>query len=363
MKKMVVICLIFVGIIFLVRTPAVANGLTWDGRYLWTCGFFDETIYKIDPWYSGYKVMQTFTWPGPESPRWRDLAWDGNYLWAASWADNPDILPPWKVHKLNPNDGSEISSFIVPFAGHPDGLTWDGTYLWVGEEAHSPGYQGSVHRIDPTTGQIVQSFPAYPTAVESDPRGLAWDGSSIWAAYQTDNSIRQHDITNGSILNFFASPLAFGPQGLAFDGRYLWVTGGGPSPIYASYYQIEPSDGRVIYSFNPLINVNIDIKPRAYPNTINLTSKGTIRVAILTTTDFDANTVDPSSIIFADASAIDWTMRDVNRDRKVDMVLNFKIQDLNLNSSSTVGILTGETVTGMAIEGSDSLVIVTKGKK
>ena len=44
--------------------------------------------------------------------------------------------------------------------------------------------------------------------------------------------------------------------------------------------------------------VEIDIKPGSDPNSINLRSKGVIPVAILTTEDFDATTVDPLSVEF-----------------------------------------------------------------
>jgi len=48
--------------------------------------------------------------------------------------------------------------------------------------------------------------------------------------------------------------------------------------------------------------VSIDIKPGSDVNSINLGSNGTIPVAIFSTVDFDATTVDPLTVMLADAS-------------------------------------------------------------
>ncbi len=48
--------------------------------------------------------------------------------------------------------------------------------------------------------------------------------------------------------------------------------------------------------------MSIDIKPGSDLNSINLGSNGTIPVAIFSTVDFDATTVDPLTVTLADAS-------------------------------------------------------------
>lgn len=57
-----------------------------------------------------------------------------------------------------------------------------------------------------------------------------------------------------------------------------------------------------IQKFAPAyITVTIDIKPGSYPNSINLGSNGNVPVAIFSTEDFDATTVDPLTITLAGA--------------------------------------------------------------
>lgn len=107
--------------------------------------------------------------------------------------------------------------------------------------------------------------------------------------------------------------------------------------------------------------VEIDIKPGSDPNSINLKSKGVVPVAILTTEDFDASTVDPVTVIFAGAEPVRWSWDDVDRDGDDDLILHFKTQELELDENSTEATLTGSTSDG-TIEGTDTVNIVPKGK-
>ncbi len=112
------------------------------------------------------------------------------------------------------------------------------------------------------------------------------------------------------------------------------------------------------------VPVTIDIKPGGDPNSINLESQGVTPVAVLTTDDFDAGTIDPDTVLFAGASPVRSTMEDVDGDGDDDMLFHFKTQDLkNLNEDSTEATLKGETRGGTLIEGIDSVNIVPKGKK
>jgi hypothetical protein len=109
-------------------------------------------------------------------------------------------------------------------------------------------------------------------------------------------------------------------------------------------------------------SVSIDIKPGSEPNSINLKSKGVVPVAILTTEDFDASTVDPTTVRFADAPPVKRTMEDVDFDGDLDMLLHFSTQELNLDANSIESTLTGMTDDEIEIVGKDSVNIVPKGK-
>jgi len=104
----------------------------------------------------------------------------------------------------------------------------------------------------------------------------------------------------------------------------------------------------------------IDIKPGSYPNSINLKSKGVVPVAVLTTDDFDASTVDPDTVLFAGASPLRWAREDVDGDGDTDLLFHFKTQELDLDENSTEAFLTGYTFDGQFIWGTDTVNIVPK---
>jgi len=118
--------------------------------------------------------------------------------------------------------------------------------------------------------------------------------------------------------------------------------------------------------------ITIDIKPGGNPNNINLKSKGVVSVAVLTTGDFDASDVEPSSVVFAGAKPVRWTLEDVDDDGAPDMLFHFKTQDLvDLDENSTEAMLTCkvkgeakvETTNEEVIQGTDTVRILPQKKK
>jgi hypothetical protein len=119
----------------------------------------------------------------------------------------------------------------------------------------------------------------------------------------------------------------------------------------------------------------IDIKPGSYPNSINLTSKGTLPVAILSTPGFDAATVDPSTVTLAGApvkmkkrNRPMASLEDVNQDGYRDLVVHIDTKKLGLEKDSTVAYLKGKTIgetpaDSRNIKGVDTVKIVKTKKK
>ena len=108
--------------------------------------------------------------------------------------------------------------------------------------------------------------------------------------------------------------------------------------------------------------VATDIKPGSDPNSINLKSKGKIPVAILTTGDFDAQLVDPSTVQFGPGAATEshnrWHVKDVDEDGDLDLLFHFNTQDTGIQCGDTEATLTGMTFSGEPFTGTDAIRIV-----
>jgi len=115
------------------------------------------------------------------------------------------------------------------------------------------------------------------------------------------------------------------------------------------------------------IIIEIDIKPGSDPNSINPNSNGVIPVAILTTDEFDATTVDPDTVLFgpSEAAPVHCVFVGVDNDGDTDMLLHFRTQETGIGEGDTEATLTGKTIDGTDIIGTDSVRIVPpegKGK-
>ena len=110
--------------------------------------------------------------------------------------------------------------------------------------------------------------------------------------------------------------------------------------------------------------VDISIKPDAAPPVpINPRSHGTIPIAIISTTTFNAAaTVDASSLTFGrtgdEQSLAFCNADDVNGDGLIDLVCHFETQSTGFERGDTLGILKGKTSQGTPIIGQEAIVTV-----
>lgn len=115
---------------------------------------------------------------------------------------------------------------------------------------------------------------------------------------------------------------------------------------------------------SPMIHISIDIKPGSdAPAPINLTAKGKVPVALLSSSTFNALLVDKTSLTFG-ATGDEHSLsscgdgEDVNGDGFVDLVCHFNNRDTHFSACSTEGIVHGKMQDGRAIEGRGMLKVV-----
>jgi hypothetical protein len=115
-----------------------------------------------------------------------------------------------------------------------------------------------------------------------------------------------------------------------------------------------------------VIEVGIDIKPGSAPNTVNPKSKGSIPVAILSSSKFYApgDTVT-SSLTFVAPGQTSMSLQrcnpageDVNADGYVDLVCHFSTQLAGFKPGDTLGVVIGTATNGAFIVGWDTIRIV-----
>lgn len=181
------------------------------------------------------------------------------------------------------------------------------------------------------------------------------------ARFNPDGNLDTGFGNNGSVLTTFQGTIGQGADALALqtDGRIVAAGFANPSSGGTEFAVAR-------YLGDPIgaTPLRIDIKPGEFPNIIDLGSRGTIPVAVLSTPDFNApGQVVTSSLSFGrtgneSSLASCSPAQDVNRDGRLDVLCHFSARRTGFQLGDTQGVLTGTTVDGTPIRGTDSVVVV-----
>ena len=195
-----------------------AAGMAWDGQAFWTVDARSRQLLKLDP-VSG-AVLGTL---GIEQEEPSAVAFGAETLWVAD-------VKKMQIQALDPESGrvrNTIPLKIPEDKGFQslEGMAWDGKFLWT---TFFAGFSSSINRIDPNSGEILQSVFA-----DCHPRGIASDGTYLYlTCYNGDRlpaKIDRRKIADTEVdmlkSRSFVSDLDIkDPGGMAFDGQFLWVT-------------------------------------------------------------------------------------------------------------------------------------------
>ena len=119
------------------------------------------------------------------------------------------------------------------------------------------------------------------------------------------------------------------------------------------------------------IDVDIDIKPGSFPNSIQQKSMGVVPVAILGSESFDVTEIDVTTIVFGTANAApshDLTdpetyakhLQYANDDGFLDLVSHYKQKQTGIACGDTEATISGELFNGTPFEGTDSVNPICK---
>ena len=346
------------------------------------------------------------------NPRWSP---DGQKILFASY--DPDARGIYVMRA----DGSDVRRLTTAWPGLADGVAswsrdgsqiaymthWGGAGHWdiVSILADGAGAtrvtSGSSHDGTPVwmlSGAIVYDNNADLRRISAD-RALdrklfASVGIDQWAAVTpTEDRVAWQGLRDGN-WNIYVAGIdgrnerqlttAIGsdtyPDWSPDQSRIAYLAGSTLSTIKPDGTDLRPvSSSLTINSFDwspvavaTIVQVVIDVKPGSDKNPINLRSRGTTPVAILSTqtgageaADFDATTVDAdtvragASFAAAEHAAVD----DIDSDGDNDLILHFRTQELGVVAGDDQLRLTGATRAGVEIEGADVITTVGNGPR
>jgi DNA-binding beta-propeller fold protein YncE len=132
---------------------------------------------------------------------------DGKYIWAA--VENPD---GGVVEKIS-TQGEVLA--IASVGSAPVEMAYDGANIWVTD------YVSSDVQVINQSGIVVKIFYLAPSA---NPEGITFDGEYMWTANNgpNANSVSKFDAATQTLVATY--PVGLLPDGVAYDGRYVWVT-------------------------------------------------------------------------------------------------------------------------------------------
>ena len=284
-------------------------------------------------------------------------------------AANDDLIvtedgSPFRLWRISP-DGSTASVVAMNIKSEDVEIDNDGNSIVLQELAG-----GQLLKVTPSGAvSVVFSGLSAPTDLAIEPTG-----AFIVAEFGT-GTLRRIVADGSSSSVVFTGLAAVEGLALALNGDLLTAEfnlgqikriepDGSSSAVF--FTGLSGPDHLVVVS--RVTTVSVDIKPGSDPNSINCNNeKESITVAILTTDDFDATTVDHTTVTFEDASETHVNKKtgvarrhqeDVDGDGDTDLVLHFRLGDTSLTCDSTEGSLEGETFDGQAIEGADAVRMI-----
>ena len=276
------------------------------------------TTYEVDHWYSDWL-----------QDRW--IATGECYLLGETCYANKWV--GWMrtgSFMINVSDNQSVAPLEATASFDPD--------VWVVQWAGIPGGQPIMAQVSGLTlnGQV--------------PSNIRLNGSVAPISATVENGILKLQFNRRAAVASYQDPP--GP------GKFFQTIQGQVSSGYFT--------ARAEVLFIEAINVAIDIKPGAYPNSINLGSNGNIPTAIFSSADFDATTVDPETVTLADArvrvvgkkSKLQASLKDVNGDGLTDLFLHIDTTGLQLTNGDVMAYLEGRTYDGESIVGKDTIRIV-----
>lgn len=192
-----------------------SEGLDYHKGFLWHA--LPKQILKIDP--KDGSILERHPPPTEYS---ESITWFNGKIWNVSFSERSIFEGTQSQKKLNFIKRGEVPE------GRAWGITHDGKSLIV-----TGNYSRKLYFLNPNNLTVEKTIETEIADLED----LAYDGKGIWSSSfsQHRGKIFRIDPKKGRIESFFSLPDTIHCpviDGLAFDGKNLWVTGKECASIY-----------------------------------------------------------------------------------------------------------------------------------
>ncbi len=179
------------------------NGVTYDGQQVWFAS--GDKLNAFDP--SSGKLVCSI-----EVAAHAGTAFDGRHLFQ---------IAEDRIQKIDLKTGRVLGTIPAPGGGGDSGLAWAEGMLWVGHHRNRKIYQ-----VHPDTGEILRTIESNRFVT-----GVTWVDGELWhATWEGDESdLRRVDPQTGEVLESLEMPPGAGVSGLESDGSDRFFCGGGKS--------------------------------------------------------------------------------------------------------------------------------------
>jgi len=244
-------------IIHYISAPGThCQDVTWDGTNIWTTDYTTRSYYELNP--ADGSVLYTIPYP-EQFPYSEGMTFDGQYLWTCGWKENNGNGS--HLFKIDPNTGELLADFDYPggyYENFPHGLTYAWGYIWANNFETK-----TLDKINPATGELEGTLPA-PGEYSI---GIAWDGSYFWTNDFDQDLIFKQDPYTGAIVGSIPMPVV-NMRGMEWDGDYLWMVNWQTETIYqvdVGLLSVKETDGFAMKIYpNPgegFFHINTDAQP------------------------------------------------------------------------------------------------------
>ena len=224
-----------------------------------------------------------------------------------------------------------------------ESVLFDGHSVWAAVEE---GAHGWVRKLGPT-GRVVSSTPVGVAPLE-----MAYDGSRVWVTDYTSSDVTVV-ASNGNVVKSFLLPANAHPEGILFDGHYIWVANNGVgSSISNTVSKYDPGTLTLLANYPVGQNPDGAAFDGTYVWVTNSNSNTVVRLDQATGQILRTYPTGqfPLSIIFDGRSL--WISNGADGDVD-DQFMTGSVTQLRANGGINLGTFpVGNTVRGLAFDGS-----------